>query len=231
MTKAFDVLVLKYQHKVANPDLALHPRFLGGVGRDPGGIHQGLPGVAEVPWRQCVLYLALSGGDQYGKNHLAAQARRPPGDDIEAETAGTDGHGGGAEGDGRRKISRWNARLRRRSAALDGLPDDLRTAITLRELGGPDLREIAQAMDCPMGTVLADFQGARAIDVKMKPLLAPCKRIWLMNNKHDELISALLDDELDHDASQRAISSDCWIPGRMDWNGCTLPPDRRRDAR
>ena len=58
--------------------------------------------------------------------------------------------------------------------ALDDLPDDLRTAITLRELDGLTYEEIAQAMDCPIGTVRSRiFRAREAIDAKLKPLLAP----------------------------------------------------------
>ena len=58
--------------------------------------------------------------------------------------------------------------------ALDELPDDLRTAITLRELEGLTYEEIAQAMDCPIGTVRSRiFRAREAIDVKLKPLMAP----------------------------------------------------------
>lgn len=57
--------------------------------------------------------------------------------------------------------------------ALDDLPDDLRTAITLRELEGLTYEEIAQAMDCPIGTVRSRiFRAREAIDAKLKPLLA-----------------------------------------------------------
>jgi RNA polymerase sigma-70 factor (ECF subfamily) len=59
-------------------------------------------------------------------------------------------------------------------AALDELPDDLRTAIMLRELEGLTYEEIAQAMDCPIGTVRSRiFRAREAIDVKLKPLMAP----------------------------------------------------------
>jgi len=58
------------------------------------------------------------------------------------------------------------------ASAINDLPDDLRTAITLRELEGLSYEEIAQAMDCPIGTVRSRIFRARdAIDVKVKPLL------------------------------------------------------------
>jgi RNA polymerase sigma-70 factor (ECF subfamily) len=59
-------------------------------------------------------------------------------------------------------------------AALDALPDDLRTAIVLRELEGMSYEEIAHAMDCPIGTVRSRiFRAREAIDKRLRPLLEP----------------------------------------------------------
>jgi RNA polymerase sigma-70 factor (ECF subfamily) len=56
--------------------------------------------------------------------------------------------------------------------AVDDLPEDLRTAITLRELEGLSYDEIAQAMECPIGTVRSRiFRAREAIDARLKPLL------------------------------------------------------------
>jgi len=56
--------------------------------------------------------------------------------------------------------------------AIEELPDDLRTAITLRELEGMSYEEIAQTMECPIGTVRSRIFRARdAIDSKLLPLL------------------------------------------------------------
>jgi RNA polymerase sigma factor, sigma-70 family len=56
--------------------------------------------------------------------------------------------------------------------AMEQLPEDLRTAIILRELEGLSYEEIAEAMDCPVGTVRSRiFRAREAIDKKLKPLL------------------------------------------------------------
>jgi RNA polymerase sigma factor, sigma-70 family len=56
--------------------------------------------------------------------------------------------------------------------AMEQLPEDLRTAIVLRELEGLSYEEIAEAMDCPVGTVRSRiFRAREAIDKKLKPLL------------------------------------------------------------
>ena len=56
--------------------------------------------------------------------------------------------------------------------AVEELPEDLRTALTLRELEGLSYEEISQAMDCPIGTVRSRiFRAREAVDAKLKPLL------------------------------------------------------------
>jgi RNA polymerase sigma-70 factor (ECF subfamily) len=58
--------------------------------------------------------------------------------------------------------------------ALNELPDDLRTAIVLREFEGLSYEEIANAMDCPIGTVRSRiFRAREAIDKRLRPLLSP----------------------------------------------------------
>jgi len=65
------------------------------------------------------------------------------------------------------------------NAAMEALPEDLRTAISLREIDGLSYEEIAQVMDCPIGTVRSRiFRAREAIAVRLKPLLdtAPDRR-------------------------------------------------------
>ena len=55
---------------------------------------------------------------------------------------------------------------------IELLPDDLRTAIMLRELDGLSYEEIAQVMECPVGTVRSRIFGAReAIDKQIRPIM------------------------------------------------------------
>ena len=55
---------------------------------------------------------------------------------------------------------------------ISGLPDDLRTAIMLREIEGMSYEDIAVTMDCPIGTVRSRiFRAREAIDEKLKPLV------------------------------------------------------------
>ena len=58
------------------------------------------------------------------------------------------------------------------NAALEALPEELRQAITLREIEGLSYEEIAEAMNCPIGTVRSRiFRAREAISLKVKPLL------------------------------------------------------------
>ena len=172
--KAFDVLVLKYQHKVGN----LISRYI----RDSSEVldvtqeafikaYRALPKFrGESAFYTWLYRVAIN----TAKNHLAAQARRPPGDDIEADMAEQMDMGSPLK----EYATPENLALQREIAqtiqkALDQLPEDLRTAITLRELEGLTYEEIAQAMECPSGTVRSRiFRAREAIDSKLKPLVA-----------------------------------------------------------
>ena len=171
--KAFDVLVLKYQHKVAN----LISRYI----RDQAEVAD----VTQEAFIKAYRALPKFRGDSAfytwlyrvaintAKNHLAAQARRPPSDDIEAETAEQMDMGGALkEGDTPERLALQREIAETVQRAVDDLPEDLRTAITLRELEGLSYEEIAQAMECPIGTVRSRiFRAREAIDARLKPLL------------------------------------------------------------
>jgi len=58
-------------------------------------------------------------------------------------------------------------------STIEKLPDELRTAITLRELEGLSYEEIADVMGCPIGTVRSRiFRAREAIDIQLKPLIS-----------------------------------------------------------
>jgi RNA polymerase sigma-70 factor (ECF subfamily) len=107
------------------------------------------------------------------KNYLVAQGRRPPGDDLDAEVAEQMDMGGRLREYAtpeRELLTDEIARTVQR--ALDDLPDDLRTAIVLREIEGMSYEEIAEAMECPIGTVRSRiFRAREAIDKRLRPLL------------------------------------------------------------
>ncbi len=106
-------------------------------------------------------------------NYLVSQGRRPPNSDVEPEDAELTEAGAGL-----RDNATPEANMRTRELgdavvrALDALPADLRTAISLRELDGMSYEEIAEVMECPIGTVRSRiFRAREAIDNELKPLL------------------------------------------------------------
>ena len=169
---AFDLLVLKYQHKIVNlvmryvrdPDLALDitqeafikayralPRFRGDS--------------AFYTW---MYRIAVN----TAKNHLAAQRRRPM--DVELDLQDPeqfDLHAKLRETDTPEGVTLGRELQEAVERAIAALPEDLRTAIILRELEGMSYEEIAQTMECPVGTVRSRIFRARdAIAKKVGPL-------------------------------------------------------------
>ncbi|MFN7550551.1 MAG: sigma-70 family RNA polymerase sigma factor, partial [Pseudomonadota bacterium] len=104
---------------------------------------------------------------------LVSQGRRPPTDDVPVDDA--------VQLDAAIRLkdgSTPERELLRQeiesavTAAVDGLPEELRAAITLREVDGLSYEEIAEAMNCPIGTVRSRIFRARdAIDQRIRPLL------------------------------------------------------------
>jgi RNA polymerase sigma-70 factor (ECF subfamily) len=170
--KAFDVLVLKYQHKIIN----LVSRFV----RDPSEAQD----VAQEAFLKAYRALPRFRGDSAfytwlyriaintAKNYLVAQDRRPPTDDIEATEAEQYVGANMNDLDTPERLLQTDEIKQTIHSAITNLPEDLRTAITLRELEGMSYQEIAQAMSCPVGTVRSRiFRAREAIDQELKPLL------------------------------------------------------------
>ncbi|ALN90721.1 RNA polymerase sigma factor RpoE [Lysobacter gummosus] len=107
------------------------------------------------------------------KNYLVAQNRRPPTDDIDAGDAEQFETGMRLRDTDtpehellRQEIERTVMRV------VESLPEELRSAITLREVDGLSYEEIAQKMACPIGTVRSRiFRAREAIDTELRPLL------------------------------------------------------------
>ncbi len=173
--KAFDLLVLKYQQKISN----LISRYI----RDP---HEVLD-VTQEAFIKAYRALPNFRGDSAfytwlyriaintAKNYLVAQGRRPPTDDVEAETAEQMDVGVRLKETGTPENHVLTEEISMTvQKAIEELPEDLRTAIILRELEGMSYEEIASAMSCPVGTVRSRiFRAREAIDKKLSPLLKP----------------------------------------------------------
>ena len=171
--KAFDILVRKYQFKLTK----LISRYV----HDPSEVmdvaqeaflkaYRALPGFRGESAFYTWLYRI---GVNTAKNHLISQGRKPPNVDIDAEDASY------FEGESELKDYATPERLLVRDEientvrnAIEKLPEDLRVAITLRELDGLSYEEIAERMSCPVGTVRSRiFRAREAINNKLKPLL------------------------------------------------------------
>jgi RNA polymerase sigma-70 factor, ECF subfamily len=171
--KAFDLLVLKYQHKI----IKLIMRYV----RDPSEAldvaqdaflkaYRALPSFrGESAFYTWMYRIAIN----TAKNHLVASKRRPVDFDLDLQDAEPfeasyllnemDTPEGLALSD------EINTTVQK---AIEDLPPDLRTAIILREMEGMSYEEIAQTMDCPVGTVRSRiFRAREAIDKKIGPLV------------------------------------------------------------
>ena len=173
--RAFDLLVLKYQQRVIN----LISRYV----RDSSEAQD----VAQEAFIKAYRALPRFRGDSAfytwlyriaintAKNHIVSQSRRPPSCGVEAEVAEQMDVGIRLQEHATPEnylLEEEIAQTVRR--AIEELPDDLRTAITLRELEGLSYEEIANTMSCPVGTVRSRiFRAREAIDTKLKPLLEP----------------------------------------------------------
>jgi len=171
---AFDLLVAKYQRKIF--------RLLSRLIRDAAEIED----VAQEAFIKAYRALPNFRGDSAfytwlyriaintAKNYLVSQGRRAPtstqSDVEDAETFD--------DGDHLRDLNTPDSMLVTKQVgeavnrAIDQLPEDLRTAIVLRELEGLSYEEIAESMQCPIGTVRSRiFRAREAIALELRPIL------------------------------------------------------------
>lgn len=172
--RAFDVLVQKYQRKL----LRLLSRYV----RDAGEVEDVVQEAFIKAYRALPSFRGDSAfytwlyriGINTAKNYLVAQGRRAPTstgfDTEEAETFD--------DGDQLRDINTPENVLQSKqigetvNAAMEALPEELRTAIVLREIEGLSYEEIAESMKCPIGTVRSRiFRAREAVAAKLRPLL------------------------------------------------------------
>lgn len=170
---AFGLLVTKYQHKVAH----LVSRYVKNSG-DVADVTQeafikayrALPNFrGESAFYTWLYRIAVNSA----KNYLVAQGRKPPASDVDAEEADYyDGSDALKEQNSPERSLMSEELEKVLFDALDKLPEDLRMAITLRELEGLSYEDIANVMDCPVGTVRSRiFRAREAIDKVLNPLL------------------------------------------------------------
>lgn len=172
--RAFDLLVRKYRHKI----LGLISRYI----HDWSECEDVAQEAFVRAWRALPAFRGESAFYTWmykiavntAKNHLVAQGRRPPADDLDADTAVQLEAGARLRDEAtpehelaRREIERTVFET------VEALPEELRVAITLREVDGLSYEEIAERMGCPIGTVRSRiFRAREAIDIQLRPLLS-----------------------------------------------------------
>lgn len=170
--QAFNLLVVRYQHKVAG----LVARYV------PSG---DVPDVVQESFIKAYRALDSFRGESAfytwlyriavntAKNYLVAQGRRPPSSDVDASDAENYENGSALKEISNPENLMLSEELKQIVfRTIESLPEDLRMAITLRELDGMSYEEIAAIMDCPVGTVRSRiFRAREAIDNKVQPLI------------------------------------------------------------
>ncbi len=180
--RAFELLVIKYQRKVE--------RLLSRMVRDHGEVED----ITQEAFIKAYRALANFRGDSAfytwlyriavntAKNYLVTQGRRAPtSTEFDADEAENF-----EEADGLRDLNTPESLLMSKqiaqtvNSAIDSLPEELRTAITLREIDGLSYEEIAEIMDCPIGTVRSRiFRAREAVATQLRPQLDTAKdRRW-----------------------------------------------------
>ena len=169
---AFELLVRKYQHKTVQ----LVSRLVGEADAPDVAqeafikAYRALPGFRGQSAFYTWLYrIAINSA----KNHLVSRARRPSNQDIDIADAELYGHADHLSDLNTPESTLLAEEIKDKvTTVIDKLPADLRQAIVLRELEGLSYEEIAETMQCPIGTVRSRiFRARESIDAVVQPLL------------------------------------------------------------
>jgi RNA polymerase sigma-70 factor (ECF subfamily) len=172
--RAFDLLVRKYQHRV----IGLVSRYVRS--------HAECEDIAQESFIRAWRAMDSFRGDSAfytwlykiavntAKNHLVAMSRRPPADDVDVDGATFTASAERMQDNATPEHEMMRQEIEQSVfSTVQALPEELRMAITLREVDGLSYDEIARAMDCPIGTVRSRiFRAREAIDEKLRPLLS-----------------------------------------------------------
>ena len=171
--QAFNLLVLRYQHRVS----ALIARFV----KDP----QEVEDVSQEAFIKAYRALSLFRGDSAfytwlyriavntAKNHLVAKGRRPPTVDMDVDESESNDLAMPLRELESPEDSLATENLKQAIAdAIEELPEELKTAFTLREFSGLSYEDITEVMNCPVGTVRSRiFRAREAIDKRIRELM------------------------------------------------------------
>lgn len=171
---AYNLLVVKYQHKIAK----LVSRFIYN--------HAEVEDVTQEVFIKAYRALANFRGDSAfytwlyriavntAKNHLVTMSRRPPSTGLEAEDVENMEMGSSLRENDTPEANMLASEIGNTvKQAVERLPEDLKMAIVLREIEGLSYDEIANVMECPIGTVRSRiFRAREAIDSELRPLIS-----------------------------------------------------------
>lgn len=171
--RAFDLLVIKYQYKVQ----AVISRYI----KDSAEVLD----VSQEAFVKAYRAIGNFRGDSQfytwlfriavntAKNHLVSRSRRPPSEDIDYQEAEDFGVSDVLQDNDGPEGEMFRSELEKIVFdTMKALPEDLRVAISLRELEGLSYEEIAEIMECPVGTVRSRiFRAREAINEKIQPLM------------------------------------------------------------
>jgi RNA polymerase sigma-70 factor, ECF subfamily len=179
-SRAFDLLVIKYQRRVE--------RLIGRMVRDVDLV----PDIAQETFIRAYRALAQFRGDaqfytwlyriavntakkqllELKRDPLIYQSQMKSFEDDETSGSERELNPGVADAETPEAVLASKEIAQAVNSAMDALPDELRMAISLREIEGLSYEEIAQALDCPIGTVRSRiFRAREAISNRIKPML------------------------------------------------------------
>ena len=172
--RAFDLLILKYQHKI----ISIVGRYLGDQ-NDVQDVSQetfikayrAIPNFrGESAFYTWLYRIAVN----TAKNHLVSKSRRPPNIDVDIDDGEFQNNSAGLRDNESPQASLATSQMEQVIfRSIENLPSELRIAVTLREFDGLSYEEIAKIMNCPVGTVRSRiFRAREAIE----------KKIMLMDN-------------------------------------------------
>jgi RNA polymerase sigma-70 factor, ECF subfamily len=173
--RAFELLVLRYQHRLLG--------LIGRLVRDPHEAED----IAQETFIKAYKALANFRGESAfytwlyriaintANNYLVSRGRRPPDTDVDVDDdEQVEAQIALADHDDPESYLRRDELKKAIDQAIAELPEDLRTAFSLREFSGLSYEEITEIMGCPVGTVRSRiFRAREAIDNKIRPLLEP----------------------------------------------------------
>ena len=171
--RAFDLLILKYQHRI----VSLVSRYVSDASEAQDVAQEAFIKAYRAIGRfrgESAFYTWLYRiAINTAKNWIVAKNRRPPASDIDAADAEQYAMSSRLKETNTPENELLREEIERTVYdAIAVLPEDLRTAIMLREMDGMSYEEIATTMECPIGTVRSRiFRAREAIDEKLKPLI------------------------------------------------------------